>query len=146
MRGIDGLDDDYSCDREYDQPKSSLVVADYNHSQESMERFHVLPTRRKEPISRFTKLHPEGRFAALSGAGTDRAKLCFAGPGFTQAPLGTYSQRSCAAAFYPDGLDFTSQNGFWFSPSQNSVPPRLAKVVAQIISALGVKAIKPVSS
>ena len=144
MRGIDGLDDDYSYDREYDRQilSSSLRT---NHSQESMERFHAAKHGEKEPISRFYKLHPEGVCNTLR-AGTDRARGAYTSPRPIHpiAPRCITVREAARLHSYPDWFRFHVTKWHGFRQVGNSVPPRLAKVVAaQIISALGVKAIKP---
>jgi len=144
MRGIDGLDDDYSYDREYDRQilSSSLRT---NHSQESMERFHAAKHGEKEPISRFYKLHPEGVCNTLR-AGTDRARGAYTSPRpiHPSTPRCITVREAARLHSYPDWFRFHVTKWHGFRQVGNSVPPRLAKVVAaQIISALGVKAIKP---
>jgi DNA (cytosine-5)-methyltransferase 1 len=144
MRGIDGLDDDYSYDREYDRQILSCSLRT-NHSQESMERFHAAKHGEKEPISRFYKLHPEGVCNTLR-AGTDRARGAYTSPRPIHpiAPRCITVREAARLHSYPDWFRFHVTKWHGFRQVGNSVPPRLAKVVAaQIISALGVKAIKP---
>ena len=144
MRGIEGLDDDYSYDREYDRQilSSSLRT---KHSQECIERFHAAKQGEKEPITRFYKLHPEGVCNTLR-AGTDRARGAYTSPRPIHpiAPRCITVREAARLHSYPDWFRFHVTKWHGFRQVGNSVPPRLAKVVAaQIISALGVKAIKP---
>jgi len=144
MRGIDGLDDDYSYDREYDQQILSCSLRT-QHSQECMERFHAAKHGEKEPISRFYKLHPEGVCNTLR-AGTDRARGAYTSPRPIHpiAPRCITVREAARLHSYPDWFRFHVTKWHGFRQVGNSVPPRLAKVVAaQIISALGVTAIKP---
>jgi DNA (cytosine-5)-methyltransferase 1 len=144
MRGIDGLDDDYSYDREYDRQILSCSLRT-KHSLECMERFHAAKHGEKEPISRFYKLHPEGVCNTLR-AGTDRARGAYTSPRPIHpiAPRCITVREAARLHSYPDWFRFHVTKWHGFRQVGNSVPPRLAKVVAaQIISALGVKAIKP---
>ena len=144
MRGIDGLDDDYSYDREYDRQILSCSLRT-KHSVECMERFHAAKHGEKEPISRFYKLHPEGVCNTLR-AGTDRARGAYTSPRPIHpiAPRCITVREAARLHSYPDWFRFHVTKWHGFRQVGNSVPPRLAKVVAaQIISALGVKAIKP---
>jgi DNA (cytosine-5)-methyltransferase 1 len=144
MRGIDGLDDDYSYDREYDRQILSCSLRT-KHSQECMERFQAAKHGEKEPISRFYKLHPEGVCNTLM-AGTDRARGAYTSPRPIHpiAPRCITVREAARLHSYPDWFRFHVTKWHGFRQVGNSVPPRLAKVVAaQIISALGVEAIKP---
>ena len=144
MRGIDGLDDDYSYDREYDRQILSCSLRT-KHSVECMERFHAAKHGEKEPISRFYKLHPEGVCNTLR-AGTDRARGAYTSPRpiHPSTPRCITVREAARLHSYPDWFRFHVTKWHGFRQVGNSVPPRLAKVVAaQIISALGVTAIKP---
>jgi DNA (cytosine-5)-methyltransferase 1 len=144
MRGIDGLDDDYSYDREYDRQILSCSLRT-KHSVECMERFQAAKHGEKEPISRFYKLHPEGVCNTLM-AGTDRARGAYTSPRPIHpiAPRCITVREAARLHSYPDWFRFHVTKWHGFRQVGNSVPPLLAKVVAaQIISALGVKAIKP---
>jgi len=144
MRGIEGLDDDYSYDREYDRQILSCSLRT-KHSQECMERFLAAKHGEKEPISRFYKLHPEGVCNTLR-AGTDRARGAYTSPRPIHpiAPRCITVREAARLHSYPDWFRFHVTKWHGFRQVGNSVPPRLAKVVAaQIISALGVTAIKP---
>ena len=144
MRGIDGLDDDYSYDREYDRQILSCSLRT-KHSQECMERFDAAKHGEKEPISRFYKLHPQGVCNTLR-AGTDRARGAYTSPRpiHPSTPRCITVREAARLHSYPDWFRFHVTKWHGFRQVGNSVPPRLAKVVAaQIISALGVKAIKP---
>jgi len=144
MRGINGLDDDYSYDREYDRQILSCSLRT-KHSQECMERFQAAKHGEKEPISRFYKLHPEGVCNTLR-AGTDRARGAYTSPRPIHpiAPRCITVREAARLHSYPDWFRFHVTKWHGFRQVGNSVPPRLAKVVAaQIISALGVKGIKP---
>ncbi|MEG4940414.1 DNA cytosine methyltransferase [Microcoleus sp. F4-D5] len=144
MRGIDGLDDDYSYDREYDRQILSCSLRT-KHSQECMERFQAAKHGEKEPISRFYKLHPQGVCNTLR-AGTDRARGAYTSPRPIHpiAPRCITVREAARLHSYPDWFRFHVTKWHGFRQVGNSVPPLLAKAVAaQIISALGVTAIKP---
>ncbi|MEG4807060.1 DNA cytosine methyltransferase [Microcoleus sp. F8-D3] len=144
MRGIDGLDDDYSYDREYDLQILSCSLRT-KHSQECMERFQAAKHGEKEPISRFYKLHPDGVCNTLR-AGTDRARGAYTSPRPIHpiAPRCITVREAARLHSYPDWFRFHVTKWHGFRQVGNSVPPLLAKAVAaQIISALGVEAIKP---
>ncbi len=118
MRGIDGLDDDYSYDRESDRQILSCSLRT-KHSQECMERFHAAKHGEKEPISRFYKLHPEGVCNTLRPEPTGRGGLILRRDRFTRSPLGALQSeklRGCIPIL--TGLDFTSQNGTVFAKSE----------------------------
>jgi len=115
------------------------------HSDISKRRFADTSPGRVEPISRFYKLSPEGLCNTLR-AGTNAARGAFTSP----RPI-HYTYPRCVTVRemarlhgYPDWFRFHSTK--WHGGRQigNSVPPPLARAVAeQVLSALGYTPYRP---
>ncbi|MDR9404377.1 MAG: DNA cytosine methyltransferase [Halothece sp. Uz-M2-17] len=125
--------DDYSYPRYYD---SSLLTASLRtkHTEKSMARFAATPPGKTEPISRFYKLDPEGICNTLR-AGTPSNRGAFTSP----RPIHPYLPRCITVReaarlhSYPDWFRFHVTKWHGFRQIGNSVPPLLAKAVAQQI-------------
>ncbi len=144
LRGFDDFENDYGYDRQYDRQILSSSRRT-KHSLECMERFAASAYGEKEPISRFYKLHPDGVCNTLR-AGTDRARGAYTSPRPIHpiVPRCITVREAARLHSYPDWFRFHVTKWHGFRQVGNSVPPLLAKAVAaQIIGALGVKAIKP---
>ncbi|MBE9092880.1 DNA cytosine methyltransferase [Tychonema sp. LEGE 07203] len=144
LRGFDDFENDYGYDRQYDRQILSSSRRT-KHSAECMERFAASAYGEKEPISRFYKLHPDGVCNTLR-AGTDRARGAYTSPRPIHpiVPRCITVREAARLHSYPDWFRFHVTKWHGFRQVGNSVPPLLAKAVAaQIINALGVKAIKP---
>ena len=125
--------DDYSYPRDYD---STLLTASLRtkHTEKSMARFAATPPGKTEPISRFYKLNPEGICNTLR-AGTPSNRGAFTSP----RPIHPYLPRCITVReaarlhSYPDWFRFHVTKWHGFRQIGNSVPPLLAKAVAQAI-------------
>lgn len=112
-----------------------------DHSEISRRRFRETPQGAVEPISRFYKLAPAGQCNTLR-AGTDSARGAFTSP----RPI-HYKFERCISVRemarlhgYPDWFRFHVTK--WHGARQigNSVPPPLARAVAQsVIRAMGIE-------
>lgn len=116
-----------------------------DHTEISKRRFNDTGGGKTEPISRFYKLHPEGLSNTLR-AGTDGARGAFTSP----RPI-HYEHSRCVTVRemarlhgYPDWFRFNETK--WHGARQigNSVPPPLARAVAErVLAALGRGGIRP---
>lgn len=119
-----------------------------NHTAISRRRFSETAGGETEPISRLYKLHPHGLSNTLR-AGTDGARGAFTSPRPIHPEFNRcVTVREMARLHgYPDWFRFNETK--WHGARQigNSVPPPLARAVAQqVIEALGVDCSKPVGS
>ncbi|WP_264082510.1 DNA cytosine methyltransferase [Nostoc sp. CENA543] len=144
MRGIRTTTDNYAYPRQFDTRilSSSLRT---NHSETTRQRFQETHQGEREPISRFHKLHPAGVCNTLR-AGTDKYKGSFTSP----RPIHPFSPRCITVReaarlhSYPDWFRFHITKWHGFRQVGNSVPPLLAKAVAQeIIRSLKISPVKP---
>ncbi|AFY43592.1 DNA cytosine methyltransferase [Nostoc sp. PCC 7107] len=144
LRGISTLADNYACDRQFD---ARILSSSFRtkHSPTTIQRFQETLQGEREPISRFHKLHPAGVCNTLR-AGTDRYRGSFTSP----RPIHPFTPRCITVReaarlhSYPDWFRFHITKWHGFRQVGNSVPPLLAKAVAQeIIRSLKVIPIKP---
>ena len=144
LRGLDPDPADYGYRREFDPDllSSSLRTG---HTELSQSRFLATLHGKTEPVSRFRKLLPDGLCNTLR-AGTDSARGAFTSP----RPIHPFLPRvitvreAARLHSYPDWFRFHSTKWHGFRQIGNSVPPLLARAVAnQITKALGVKPSKP---
>ncbi|MEA5509586.1 DNA cytosine methyltransferase [Crocosphaera sp. UHCC 0190] len=133
LRNLSHLDDDYSYYREYNQQllTSSLLT---KHTPKSIERFkHTLPGK-IEPISRFLKLHPDGLCNTLrAGTPSNRGAHTSPRPIHPFHPRCITVREAARLHSYPDWFRFHVTKWHGFRQIGNSVPPLLAKAVAQEI-------------
>lgn len=144
LRGRNYLEKDYTYTREYDPHilSSSLLT---KHSWESMQRCADTPQGKRDKISHFYRLHPEGVCNTLR-AGTDRHRGSFtsARPIHPFTPRCITVREAARLHSYPDWFRFHATKWHGFRQVGNSVPPFLAKAVAaEIIRALDVQPFKP---
>lgn len=118
-----------------------------NHSAESRARFHATPYGETEKVSRFYKLDPNGQCNTLR-AGTDKSRGAYTSP----RPIHPYFDRCISVReaerlhSFPDWFRMHKTKWHGFREVGNAVPPLLAKAVAsQIIIAMGITPIKPIS-
>ena len=137
------IESDFSYPRNYD---SSLLTASLRtkHTEKSIARFQATPQGKTEPVSRFYKLHPQGISNTLR-AGTPSNRGAYTSP----RPIHPYYPRCITVReaarlhSYPDWFRFHVTKWHGFRQIGNSVPPLLAKAVAQEIrKALGFKCVK----
>ncbi len=144
LRGTANADGDFSHPRKWDP---SLLTSSMrtDHSAISRRRFGATAPGSIEPISRFFKLSPAGLSNTLR-AGTDAARGAFTSP----RPI-HYEHPRCVTVRemarlhgFPDWFRLHSTK--WHGARQigNSVPPPLAKAVAErVMAALGKTPIAP---
>ncbi|MGH2414565.1 MAG: DNA cytosine methyltransferase [Microcystaceae cyanobacterium] len=144
LRGFDWVEEDYSYEREYNNKllTSSLQT---NHTDISIQRFTETQPGKIEKISRFRRLSSDGLCNTLR-AGTDSNRGAYTSP----RPI-HYSVPRCITVreaarlhSFPDWFRFHLTKWHGFRQVGNSVPPLLAKAIAQeIINSLGIKPVKP---
>ncbi|MDJ0599922.1 MAG: DNA cytosine methyltransferase [Crocosphaera sp.] len=144
LRNSSNVIDDYSYQRNYNKQllTSSLRT---QHTQKSIDRFNHTPQGKIEPISRFLRLHPDGLCNTLR-AGTPSNRGAYTSP----RPIHPFTPRCITVReaarlhSYPDWFRFHVTKWHGFRQIGNSVPPLLAKAVAQeIIKVLDIEPIKP---
>ena len=144
LRSLEPISDDYSYQREFN---SNILTSSLrtNHSEKVKQRFLQTEPGKKEPISRFYKLHPEKLCNTLR-AGTPSNKGAHTSP----RPIHPFTPRCITVReaarlhSYPDWFRFHITKWHGFRQIGNSVPPLLAKAIAsEIINALKIKPVKP---
>ncbi|MGK7879810.1 MAG: DNA cytosine methyltransferase [Crocosphaera sp.] len=144
LRDLSNLIDDYSYPRHYNKQllTSSLRT---KHQQKSIDRFKNTPQGKIESVSRFLRLHPDG-FCNTLRAGTPSNRGAHTSP----RPIHPFTPRCITVReaarlhSYPDWFRFHVTKWHGFRQIGNSVPPLLAKAVAQeIIKVLDISPIKP---
>jgi DNA (cytosine-5)-methyltransferase 1 len=147
LRDLQADPSDFSYKRIFDRDllTSSLRT---EHTALSQERFMATEHGKTESVSRFRKLPPDGLCNTLR-AGTDSARGAFTSP----RPIHPYLPRvitvreAARLHSFPDWFRFHATKWHGFRQIGNSVPPLLGRAIASsIISALGVKPIKPTRS
>jgi len=144
LRGLDPDPADYGYRREFDPDLLSSSLRT-EHTELSQSRFLATEHGKTEPVSRFRKLPPDGLCNTLR-AGTDSARGAFTSP----RPIHPFLPRvitvreAARLHSYPDWFRFHSTKWHGFRQIGNSVPPLLARAVAnEIVKALGVEPSKP---
>ena len=144
LRNLFDVVDDYSYPRRYNHHllTSSLRT---NHTSNSIERFTKTPPGKREPISRFLKLHPDGLCNTLrAGTPSHRGSYTSPRPIHPVTPRCITVREAARLHSYPDWFRFHVTKWHGFRQIGNSVPPLLAKAVAQeIMQVLEVFPIKP---
>ncbi|WP_157867644.1 DNA cytosine methyltransferase [Gloeothece citriformis] len=144
LRDNYALKTDYAYRREYDFNRltSSLRT---KHTPQSIERFAKTPRGKVEKISHFYRLSPDGLCNTLR-AGTDHNKGAYTSP----RPIHPFTPRCITVReaarlhSYPDWFRFHVTKWHGFRQVGNSVPPLLAKAIAQeIINTLEIQPVKP---
>ncbi|MBI3452618.1 MAG: DNA cytosine methyltransferase, partial [Rhodospirillales bacterium] len=136
-RGIACDAHDFSHPRLFDQKllTSSLRTV---HSSVSRNRFAATPHGQTEPVSRFLKLDPDGVCNTLrAGTGSDLGAFTSPRPIHPFYPRCITVREAARLHSYPDWFRFHATKWHGFRQIGNSVPPFLARVVAEkIIAAL----------
>lgn len=135
---------DFSHPRRWDRAlmTSSARTA---HTEASRKRFLATQNGSVEPISRFLKLDPTGLCNTLR-AGTDSARGAFTSPRPIHPTLPRVITVREAARLhsYPDWFRFHATKWHGFRQIGNSVPPLLARAVAErVMVAMGVQPRRP---
>jgi len=140
MRGKKRLPDDYSYPRIW-HPELLTSSLRTIHNQSSIQRFQNTPIGQVEPVSRFLRLDPNGVCNTLR-AGTASDRGAYTSP----RPIHPFQARCITVReaarlhSYPDWFRFHRTKWHGFRQIGNSVPPLLAKAVAQeIIRVLQIK-------
>lgn len=144
LHGCRALTDDYSYTRIYNRQLLTSSIRT-QHGEASRNRFAQTEPGKREPTSRFHKLHPQGVCITLR-AGTDRDRGSFTSP----RPIHPHTPRCITVReaarlhSYPDWFRFHATKWHGFRQVGNSVPPLLAKAVAgEIRRALGISVTQP---
>ncbi len=144
LKNLSNVIDDYSYPRNYNK---TLLTASLRtkHTQKSIDRFNQTIPGKIEPISRFLKLNPDGLCNTLR-AGTPSNRGAYTSP----RPIHPFTPRCITVReaarlhSYPDWFRFHVTKWHGFRQIGNSVPPLLAKAVAQeIIKVLEISPVKP---
>lgn len=128
---IDTLD--YSHYRSWDPDilTSSMRTV---HTALSMSRFAETPPGQVEPVSRFLRLHPDGVANTLrAGTSSDRGAFTSPRPVHPIYPRCLTVREAARLHSYPDWFRFHVTKWHGFRQIGNSVPPLLARAVAQQI-------------
>ncbi|GBF80933.1 DNA cytosine methyltransferase [Aphanothece sacrum] len=143
LRNLSKIDDDYSYKRDYD---FKLLTGSLrtNHNQTSIYRFAKTPQGKIEPVSRFYKLHPDGLCNTLrAGTPSNRGAHTSPRPIHPFTPRCITVREAARLHSYPDWFRFHVTKWHGFRQIGNSVPPLLAKAVAEeIIKILDINPLK----
>lgn len=136
--------EDFSYPREWDKgvlTSSTRTI----HTKESKKRFHDTKCGEVEKISRFLKLDPKGQCNTLR-AGTDKSRGAYTSP----RPINPYYDRCISVReamrlhSYPDWFRMHKTKWHGFREVGNSVPPLLAKAIAEkVLDAMAISPTKP---
>lgn len=144
LRGLDFNQDDYSYERLFDTRILTSSIRT-EHSTESILRFQQIIPGETEPISRFHKLHKNGICNTLrAGTASNRGAFTSPRPIHPIYPRCITVREAARLHSYPDWFRFHVTKWHGFRQVGNSVPPLLAKAVAdEIIRVLEVVPVKP---
>ena len=108
-----------------------------NHSLEVRQRFLAATPGKKEPVSRFHKLNPDGVSCTLkAGTTTERGSHTAARPIHPYSPRVITVREAARLHSYPDWFRFHPSKHWGFMQVGNSVPPLMGKAIAEQIRAL----------
>ncbi|MGQ9865959.1 MAG: DNA cytosine methyltransferase [Pseudanabaenaceae cyanobacterium] len=133
MRGQQRWADDWAYERTWN-PAWLTASGRTRHSEASIQRFRETPVGQVEPISRFFRLDPNGLCNTLR-AGTPSNRGAFTSP----RPIHPFQPRCITVReaarlhSFPDWFRFHHTKWHGFRQIGNSVPPLLAKAIAQEI-------------
>jgi DNA (cytosine-5)-methyltransferase 1 len=144
LRSFHLLNDDFSYQRNYNQ---SLLTSSFRtqHTPQSIQRFSETLPGKIEPTSRLYRLSLDGLCNTLR-AGTPRNLGAYTAPRpiHPRTPRCITVREAARLHSYPDWFRFHITKWHGFRQIGNSVPPLLAKAIAQeIIKALGIQPTKP---
>jgi DNA (cytosine-5)-methyltransferase 1 len=144
LRGFANDPANFGYDRDYDRNQLTSSARTI-HTELSRIRFRNTDHGKTEPVSRFRRLPPDGRCNTLR-AGTDSARGGFTSPRpiHPSLPRVITVREAARLHSYPDWFRFHVTKWHGFRQIGNSVPPHLARAVAnQIIVTLGIESRKP---
>jgi DNA (cytosine-5)-methyltransferase 1 len=131
LRGWQRDREDYSYIRPWN-PRLLTNSLRTRHSAECMQRFEETPAGSKEPVSRFLRLDPHGVSNTLrAGTASNRGAFTSPRPIHPFQPRCITVREAARLHSYPDWFRFHSTKWHGFRQIGNSVPPLLAKAVAQ---------------
>jgi DNA (cytosine-5)-methyltransferase 1 len=144
LRGLKVDATDFSYPRQFNKSRltSSLRT---KHTELSQSRFLATEPGKTEAVSRFRKLDPQGLCNTLR-AGTDSARGAFTSPRpiHPDLPRVVTVREAARLHSYPDWFRFHSTKWHGFRQVGNSVPPMLARAVAQqVVKSLGYTPVRP---
>jgi DNA (cytosine-5)-methyltransferase 1 len=144
LRGTADDPSNFGYDRIYNRNQLTSSARTV-HTELSRSRFLSTEHGKTEPVSRFRKLPPDGRCNTLR-AGTDSARGAFTSP----RPIHPFLPRvitvreAARLHSYPDWFRFHVTKWHGFRQIGNSVPPLLARAVAnRIMIGLGIEPCRP---
>lgn len=115
------------------------------HASEVAERFGRTTPGKREPISRFLKLDPEGIASTLrAGSTPDRGSFSAPRPIHPKRPRVISVREAARLHGYPDWFRFSAAKWHGFRQVGNSVCPPLAKAIAESVrDDLGLPQVRP---
>ncbi len=144
LRGSELEPNDLSYPRQYD-PKLLTSSIKTVHTPTSIDRFRSTANGEVEKISRFLRLDPEGICNTLrAGTPSNRGAFTAPRPIHPDQPRCITVREAARLHSYPDWFRFHSTKWHGFRQIGNSVPPLLARAVAQQLrEAIGIKPQQP---
>lgn len=104
------------------------------HSRETIRRFRKTPPGKSEPVSRYIRLDLDGVAPTIrAGTGTDRGSHTAPRPIHPTVPRCITAREAARLHSFPDWFEFHGTRWHDFRQIGNSVPPMLAKAVAEKI-------------
>lgn len=144
LRGLKSEPKDFSYPRQFD---AQLLTSSVNsvHTPTSIARFQATPQGEVEKVSRFLKLDPDGICNTLrAGTPSNRGAFTAPRPIHPDRPRCITVREAARLHSYPDWFRFHSTKWHGFRQIGNSVPPLLARAVAQQLrDAMGISLQKP---
>jgi DNA (cytosine-5)-methyltransferase 1 len=144
LRGLAADAEDFSYLRSWD-PRLLTSSLATTHRPASIERFRTTPKGEIEKVSRFLKLDADGICNTLrAGTPSNRGAFTAPRPLHPDRPRCITVREAARLHSYPDWFRFHSTKWHGFRQIGNSVPPLLARAVAQQLrEAIGMKLNKP---
>jgi DNA (cytosine-5)-methyltransferase 1 len=149
-RVLAGLSRDPS-DRSWPRLWNSLLLTNSRtsvHTAASVARFSATPQGSAEPVSKFYRLSLDGQSRTLrAGTGRERGAFTSPRPIHPIQPRVITIREAARLHSFPDWFRFNVTNWHGHRQIGNSVPPLLARAVAeQLIAAIGVFPQRPIST
>lgn len=133
LRNLILLEDDYSYPREYD-PRLLTCSRRTKHTPQTIKRFAATSPGKSDRVSHFYRLDLSGLCSTLrSGTASNRGAYTSPRPIHPTVPRCITVREAARLHSYPDWFRFHATKWHGFRQIGNSVPPLLAKAVAQEI-------------
>ena len=144
LRGLDKDLEDFSYPRAWNARRLTSSMRT-EHTTLSQRRFAKTGPGKVEPVSRFLRLDPAGISNTLrAGTGSDRGAFTSPRPIHPYAPRCITVREAARLHSYPDWFRFHATKWHGFRQVGNSVPPLLARAVADsLVEALGIRPARP---